>query len=356
MSLIKTSDSLKDCQGALAAQKTSDEEARRRWPISEDEDGQAIRFLPPYLVDARCKLLPSKALRRLEDKTQVMTAPKNAHIRHRSSHTAGVVSLASTIAWILGLNADLCEAIAWAHDIGHPPFGHVGEKVLTKMSGKEFRHEIFGAVLAQHIERKGRFNLTRQVLLGIRHHSRRSGDNFLEDGLFPEANIVMLADKIDYLFADYNDIFLRTSLQEDDYPELKRLINHCGATQRKRVAFCVKNLCLESATKDKVAFVDSKAAQLISQIKPQMYQLYKLVNIAENEAPRILERLYEFITRQFDDLDPVIVIALMTDADVLALYEKDCLSANDLNNSSVGELIPYLRGKQIDFANPDLDW
>jgi len=144
---------LQDCHLCLSHLRTPDESGRRRF-CEEDEDSWAAAFSSPFAIDTQQKLLPSKCLRRLVDKTQVVTDNPNRYIRTREMQSHEVVSIATMIANILGLNAFLCCAGALGHDIGHTPFGQVGERFLSQKTGKEFRHDVFGVVVAQHIERK----------------------------------------------------------------------------------------------------------------------------------------------------------------------------------------------------------
>jgi len=152
---------LMDVRGCLAHLATKDEAARRRCGPDEDADGIWFGMIPSFQLDVM-KVSHSKALRRLGRKTQVVSLPTNAHTRTRGSH---VVEVGGTgvLLWPLGLNQDLLYASALAHDMGQVAFGHYGEEFLTKKSGKKFRHEIFGVILAQKIERRGRgLNLTHQ--------------------------------------------------------------------------------------------------------------------------------------------------------------------------------------------------
>lgn len=351
---------LKDCFGCLSKYRTPDGVAVRRYPPERDEDAYLLDFGSPYSIDAFQKILLSKTFRRLNYKTQVFTANVNAHVRTRSSHTYEVVSIATAIARILGLNENLCQAIALGHDIGHVPFGHTGEKFISKITGKNFRHEVFSAVIAQKIERKGGgLNLTHQVLEGILNHSRGAGSLWIGEKMSPEAAATMFADKIAYIWADINDIFVKTKfLNINDFPELGKLVNECGKDQRERVAFCIKNLCCESAEKGAVSFTSSTAAQIFSRMKELMYlNFYEtLRDIASLE--KVLGRVYKFLaeTPIIKDADPAIVLSLMTDNDVLSLNSKNVINAEDFYGCSVTEILPYLKGKDIDFTDPDLDW
>src|SRR5207248_115102 len=144
----------------------------RRYPESEHA------FRTPYQRD-RDRLIHSTAFRRLMYKTQVLVAPTNDHHRTRLTHTLEVAQISRTIARQLGLNEDLTEAIALAHDLGHPPFGHAGESALDEclrgLGG--FEHNRHGLRIVEALEyRYADFpglNLTWEVLEALAQHSKR---------------------------------------------------------------------------------------------------------------------------------------------------------------------------------------
>lgn len=344
--------------GCLAHKKTPNSAARRRELAALDEDLWILHYGNDYSIDAFGKILVSKAFRRLDSKTQVLTANINPHVRKRNSHISEVVNAATIIARILGLNEDLCLAIALGHDIGHAPFGHLGENFISEITGKNFRHEVFGVVIAQHIERQGKgLNLTHQVLEGIKEHARGLNNLSRKESVSEEANVVMYADKIAYILADINDIFERTRILDyKKFPEIYKLAYMCGENQRERMAFCIKGLCQESAEKECVSFETSEAAKIFSELKDNVYKVYGLVNM-QNSA-EVLGKVYSFLseTKLIGDVDPALVLALMTDVEVIYLYGKDCISGRDFYDCSVAEIIEHLNGKNIDFSSPDLDW
>jgi len=293
------------------------------------------------------------------DKTQVLTkATINAHVRDRLTHTNEVANIATAIARILGLNENLCLAIAKGHDIGHAPFGHLGEKVISEITGRNFRHEVFGVVIAQYIERGGQgLNLTYQVLQGILNHSRGAHNPVRAGNVSEEANAVIFADKIAYVWDDVKDIFERTkTLDYDDFPRIKSLVDLCGKNQRERISFCVENLCYESAEKGYVFFGDSEAAKLFFKLKKEMHEVYRQTNVLN--GTEILKKAYDFLVKTdlIGDADPAVVLALMTDTDVISLYGEKCLNIGDFKRCSVSEIVPCLQGRHIDFMNPDLNW
>src|SRR5450432_823741 len=110
----------------------------------------------PYVRD-RDRVIHSRAFRRLEAKTQVFTARYSDHFRNRLTHTLEVAQIARTVAGALGLNADLTEALALVHDIGHPPFGHAGERKLDELMrahGGRFNHNLHALRIVEQFEHR----------------------------------------------------------------------------------------------------------------------------------------------------------------------------------------------------------
>ena len=159
----------------------------------------------------RDRIIHCNAFRRLKHKTQVFIAPLGDHFVTRLTHTLEVAQIARTIARALNLNEDLAEAIALGHDLGHTPFGHVGEDELDKLSPTGFRHSSQSLRIVDRLEKNGRgLNLTHEVRHGIVHHSKPRGD-FLGDlqagGLSLEAQVCRISDAVAYLNHDLGDGF-----------------------------------------------------------------------------------------------------------------------------------------------------
>lgn len=330
--------------------------ARRRYRREFDVD----EFLGPasghYILDLY-KIMQSKAMRRLAAKTQVFPDPKaNRHIRTRLIHTMEVASIAGVIADILGLNTALAQAIAFGHDIGHAPFGHIGEEFITRVSEKKFRHEFFACVIAQHIEREGRgLNLTMDVLQGIASHSRGQAD-LTTSSVSAEADVVMYSDKIAYCFSDVSDVFNRGYLNINDYPEIRELSDWFGPFQRVRTGRCIAALCVESSEKSTVSFTDSDEAKNFALLKNAMYGAYPVLNRHKVLEP-MLANAHDLIAQKISDVDPAILLALMTDNEVFTLNQTEMRDVDHIIGTfSVSEIIPFIRNRQIDFTNPDLSW
>ncbi|MGI8748177.1 MAG: dGTP triphosphohydrolase, partial [Deinococcus sp.] len=167
-------------------------------------EGESLRRTP-FQKD-RDRVLHTTAFRRLEYKTQVFLNSQGDHYRTRLTHTLEVAQVARSVALSLGLNEALCEAIALAHDLGHPPFGHAGEAILSRlMSGHGgFDHNAQTLRLVTVLEERYRdfpgLNLTRETLDGLAKHQRLpSGQHSLE------AQLVNIADGLAYSVHDLDD-------------------------------------------------------------------------------------------------------------------------------------------------------
>src|SRR5213596_4067050 len=166
-----------------------EEECRLRTPFQRDRD----------------RIVHSKAFRRLRHKTQVFVDPEGDHYRTRLTHTLETTGIARTVARALGLNEDLTEAIGLGHDLGHPPFGHIGEEVLDaclkERFGQDFNHYEHSLRIVEELERDGAgLNLTEQVRDGIARHSSRTPPPATLEG-----RIVRVIDRVAYINHDIDD-------------------------------------------------------------------------------------------------------------------------------------------------------
>ncbi len=208
--------------------------ARLRFPVSASRGRRYPE--PPHAYRNefqrdRDRIVHSRAFRRLENKTQVFTAGLSDHFRNRLTHTIEVSQIARTAASTLGLDEDLTEALALAHDIGHPPFAHAGEEELDRQMGRfreGFDHNLHALRIVESFEQRyARFpglNVTFEVREGIVKHSRdlpADCDQELREylpGLRPplEAQLIDLADEIAYDTADLDDAFSARLFGIDD--------------------------------------------------------------------------------------------------------------------------------------------
>jgi dGTPase len=199
-----------------------------RCAVAGDPDDLLLtRVYPAPLRSARTpfqrdreRIVQARAFRRLAGKTQVFTSRASDHFRSRLTHTMEVAQIARAVAATLGLNEDLAETLALVHDIGHPPFGHAGERALDRClqrHGRRFDHNLHALRIVEHFEQRYAahrgLNLTLGVREGIIKHSRDYNieqhpelAEYLLDQRPPlEAQLIDLADEIAYLTADLDD-------------------------------------------------------------------------------------------------------------------------------------------------------
>ena len=196
----------------------------------------------------RDRILHTKAFRRLKHKTQVFIAPLGDHYVTRLTHTLEVAQIARTIARALNLNEDLTEAIALGHDLGHTPFGHVGEDEMALAHPDGFRHSRQSLRIVEQLEKDGRgLNLMWEVRQGILRHSKPRGD-FLDASLVEdmslEAQICRVSDAVAYLNHDLADAFRAGVLDASQLPE--SVLDVLGNSHAQRIDSLVSDIIASS--------------------------------------------------------------------------------------------------------------
>jgi dGTPase len=328
------------------------------FPVSSSRGRRYPEPPHPYRDDFqrdRDRLIHARAFRRLENKTQVFTPGLSDHFRNRLTHTIEVAQMARTVARTLELNEGLTEALALAHDIGHPPFAHAGEAELDRQMrrfGARFDHNLHALRIVESFEQRyARFpglNLTFEVREGIVKHSREldaGGDPALEEylpGLRPplEAQLIDLADEIAYNTADLDDAHSAGLITLDQisravplFAELRAAIDRRFAGTLERVRFheilrvlidrLVTGLIegtLEAAEEAGVSDVDgvrrhparlarlaSPARQTCSELKAFLHQAVYNTDTLASERRRsaaMIAELFEHYLNRPDELPP----------------------------------------------------
>jgi dGTPase len=258
--------------------------AARSWPARRRVAEQECGLRSPLQRD-RDRIVHSKAFRRLKHKTQVFVAPEGDHYRTRLTHTLEVTQIARTVARALRLNEDLTEAIGLGHDLGHPPFGHIGEAVLDRclrerFGADGFRHFEHSLRVVDVLERDGAgLNLTEDVRDGILCHSGRSPVPRTLEG-----RIVRLVDRVAYLNHDIDDALRAGVLAEAELP--RQAIAELGDTGPHRIDALVHDLVEHSEVAGDVVQGPAAAAAMDA-LRSFMFERVYLGPAARREHAKI---------------------------------------------------------------------
>ncbi len=244
----------------------------------------------------RDRIIYSNSFKRLKNKTQVFFAPEGDHYITRLTHTLDVSQIARSIARSLALNEDLAEAIALGHDLGHTPFGHVGERVLAKLASCGFKHNEQSVRVVDVIEKDGRgLNLTKEVLDGILQHKSTGAPSTLE------GVCVSLADRIAYINHDIEDAIRAGILQEKDLPEsaVKRL----GRATKERINSAITDIYEQSYNQPFVKMSDEMSSAT-QELREFMFErVYELANKSIQErSERMLTQMFAYFMKNAEKL------------------------------------------------------
>ncbi len=261
--------------------------------LSENSRGrdrkEAQCDIRPVFQRDRDRILHCKSFRRLMHKTQVFLAPRGDHYRTRLTHTLEVSQNARTIAKALRLNEDLVEAIALGHDLGHTPFGHAGERVLSEICQDGFKHNEQSVRVVEKLEKDGAgLNLTWEVRDGILNHQTSLMPSTLE------GKIVRLSDKIAYINHDIDDAVRAHVLVEEDIPKEYREI--LGETTRNRLNTFIHNIITNSQGKNDIC-MSKEVESAMKGLRGFMFKNVYTNPVAKGEETRameLLERLFYY--------------------------------------------------------------
>jgi dGTPase len=232
----------------------------------------------------RDRIVHAKAFRRLKHKTQVFIAPEGDHYRVRLTHTLEVSQIARTLARALRLNEDLTEAIALGHDLGHTPFGHLGEQALSPHLGRPFRHSEQSLRVVDHLERDGEgLNLSWEVRDGIVNHPWSMPPPSTAEG-----QVVRLADRIGYVNHDIDDAIRAGLLAEADLPREATAV--LGESHGRRIATLVQDIVAATGDGPEVRLSDEVHAAL-DRLREFMFERVYLRPEAAAEQERAIKVL-----------------------------------------------------------------
>jgi len=262
----------------------------------------------------RDRIIHSKAFRRLKHKTQVFIAPLGDHYVTRLTHTLEVSQIARTISRALNLNEDLTEAIALGHDLGHTPFGHVGEDVLNELYHHGFRHNEQSLRVVDLLEKDGQgLNLTAEVRDGIVNHSKTRADILGQDqgkANTLEGEICKIADVTAYINHDIGDAIRAGIITERNLP--LSAITVLGNSHSQRINTMVCDIIDYSWAARGDNIKDSHAIGMSPQILEATNALREFlfdrvynVQAAQKEAERareVVRLLYNYFNEHADEL------------------------------------------------------
>jgi dGTPase len=248
----------------------------------------------------RDRIVHAKAFRRLKHKTQVFIAPEGDHYRVRLTHTLDVSQIARTAARALRLNEDLTEAIALGHDLGHTPFGHLGEQALSPFLDRPFRHSEQSLRVVDHLEADGEgLNLSWEVRDGIVNHPWS-----MPPPATLEAQVVRFADRIAYINHDIDDAERAGVLAPSELPAAAVAV--LGATHRERIDRLVSDLVDASQDRPEVR-LSPPVFRALDELRDFMFAEVYLRSGAQDEhekAVRLLRELFRHYLEHPDQLPP----------------------------------------------------
>ncbi|HUB74809.1 MAG TPA: deoxyguanosinetriphosphate triphosphohydrolase [Solirubrobacteraceae bacterium] len=285
--------------------------AERSYPARRARAEPDCSLRTPFQRD-RDRIVHSKAFRRLTHKTQVFVAPRGDHYRTRLTHTLEVTSISRTVARALRLNEDLTEAIGLGHDLGHPPFGHIGEEVLDgclkERFGLDFRHYQHSLRIVERLEPApsgdsrlagAGLNLTEQVRDGIARHSSRT-----EPPATLEGRIVRVIDRVAYINHDIDDALRAGLLSEHELPAEPIAI--LGDTGSQRIDALVHDMVEHSRGEGDIV-QGAEAGRAMSELRDFMFEQVYLgpeVRAEHAKIAAVVRRLFEHYVEHPDALPP----------------------------------------------------
>jgi dGTPase len=279
--------------------------AARSYPARRARPEEDCALRTPFQRD-RDRIVHCKAFRRLTHKTQVFVAPRGDHYRTRLTHTLEVTTISRTVARALRLNEDLAEAVGLGHDLGHPPFGHIGEEVLDsclkERFGEGFRHYEQSLRVVDELERDGAgLNLTQQVRDGIVRHSSRAP---LPETL--EGRIVRVIDRVAYINHDIDDAIRAGLLRDDELPS--EPIRALGSSGSARIDALVHDMVEHSAQAGEIV-QGPEAGPAMAELRDFMFARVYLgpaVRAEHAKISSVVRRLFEHYVEHPEQLPPAL--------------------------------------------------
>ena len=343
----------------------------------QDSDAIYLRnvendFRTPFFRDID-RVIYTLAFTRYSDKTQVFSFKENDHLTKRMMHVLYVSKIARTIGRALSLNEDLIEAASLGHDLGHTPFGHVGEAILNEISLKNnegyFNHNIHSIRLLLYIENHGKGkNITLQTLDAIMCHNgefaqsnyvpkKKSKEDFINDYISSYKNkdtikkfipmtlegcVVRISDLIAYLGRDIEDAIRLNMIKIDDVPE--NILKHLGRNNKEIVNTLIMDVIKNSMGKNYIK-ISPQIFKAIVELKKYNYEniYYKAYTDAEREKLKLM--LNTLFTKYLEDLNKNNV-----ESNIIKSYLNNMSEEYKNENSKERIVIDYIAGMTDDYC------
>ena len=343
----------------------------------QDSDAIYLRnvendFRTPFFRDID-RVIYTLAFTRYSDKTQVFSFKENDHLTKRMMHVLYVSKIARTIGRALSLNEDLIEAASLGHDLGHTPFGHVGEAILNEISLKNnegyFNHNIHSIRLLLYIENHGKGkNITLQTLDAIMCHNgefaqsnyvpkKKSKEDFINDYISSYKNkdtikkfipmtlegcVVRISDLIAYLGRDIEDAIRLNMIKIDDVPE--NILKHLGRNNKEIVNTLIMDVIKNSMGKNYIK-ISPNIFKAIVELKKYNYEniYYKAYTDAEREKLKLM--LNTLFTKYLEDLNKNNV-----ESNIIKSYLNNMSEEYKNENSKERIVIDYIAGMTDDYC------
>ena len=249
----------------------------------------------PVFQRDRDRIIHCKAFRRLKQKTQVFLSPEGDLYRTRLTHTLEVAQIARTIARALRLNEDLTEAIALAHDLGHTPFGHAGERALNRLAPHGFTHYRQSLRVVDRLEKGGKgLNLTWEVRNGIVTHTKGTW------AATPEGRIVRMADQIAFVNHDIEDAVRAGVLDPATLPRECTAV--LGETKSQRITTMINSILRSSEGDVQVGAEENEAFLALKDFMYRTVYVDRSAKKEEQKVEKVLTELYEYYLTHIEQM------------------------------------------------------
>jgi len=261
----------------------------------------------------RDRIIHTNSFRRLKHKSQVFVAPEGDHYTTRLTHVIEVSQIGRTIARALYLNEDLVEAASLGHDLGHTPFGHIGESALDGILEKGFHHSLHSVKIIEFLEKNGQgLNLTNHVIEAIKRHSKKQGKFLTQssvDGMTLEAQIVRISDALAYLSHDIEDAKRSNFISKNIPEDIGYFFN---LSRSERINLFVTDVIVNSwdcsgktSAKNPYIKMSKSFSASMTQLRDYMFENFYLpVSNSEQGkiATKIIDFLFDYYLKNYNEI------------------------------------------------------